>query len=50
MSEKRKQNTIWDYLQWRGDLLMTQDGFNEDNEKWHLPPDCGWRDIACVSG
>ena len=29
MSEKRKQNTIWDYLQWRGDLLMTQDGFNE---------------------
>ena len=29
MAEKRKQNTIWDYLQWRGDLLMTQDGFNE---------------------
>lgn len=29
MSEKRKINTIWDYLQWRGDLLMTQDGFNE---------------------
>ena len=29
MAEKRKETTIWDYLSWRGDLLMTQDGFNE---------------------
>ena len=24
-----KNNTIWDYLRWRSDLLLTQDGFNE---------------------
>ena len=29
MAEKNATTTIWDYLRWRGDLLMTQDGFNE---------------------
>jgi len=29
MSEKNKKTTVWNYLQWRGDLLLTQDGFNE---------------------
>lgn len=29
MAEKNKTTTIWDYLQWRGDLQLTQDGFNE---------------------
>lgn len=29
MSEKNKITSVWNYLQWRGDLLMTQDGFNE---------------------
>lgn len=29
MSEKNHLGTIWSYLQWRGDLLLTQDGFNE---------------------
>ena len=29
MAEKNVTTTIWDYLRWRGDLLMTQDGFNE---------------------
>ncbi len=29
MAEKNKTTTIWDYLRWRGDLLLTQDGFNE---------------------
>ena len=28
MAEKN-HTTIWDYLEWRGDLLLTQDGFNE---------------------
>lgn len=28
MAEKN-HTTIWDYLAWRGDLLLTQDGFNE---------------------
>ena len=28
MAEKN-HTTIWDYLTWRGDLLLTQDGFNE---------------------
>ncbi len=28
MAENHK-NTLWDYLQWRGDLHLTQDGFNE---------------------
>ena len=25
----KNHTTIWDYLRWRGDLLLTQDGFNE---------------------
>ena len=29
MAEKNKATTVWDYLQWRGDLRMEQDGFNE---------------------
>lgn len=29
MAEKNATTTIWDYLRWRGDLLLTQDGFNE---------------------
>ena len=29
MAEKKNTTTIWDYLHWRGDLLLTQDGFNE---------------------
>ena len=29
MAEKNKTTTIWDYLQWRGDLQLTQDSFNE---------------------
>ena len=29
MAEKKATTTIWDYLRWRGDLLLTQDGFNE---------------------
>ena len=29
MADKNKSTTIWDYLRWRGDLLFTQDGFNE---------------------
>ena len=29
MAEKNPTTTIWDYLRWRGDLLFTQDGFNE---------------------
>ena len=29
MAEKKPTTTIWDYLNWRGDLLFTQDGFNE---------------------
>ena len=29
MAEKNKTTTIWDYLRWRGDLLLTQDSFNE---------------------
>ena len=29
MAEKNKTTTVWDYLRWRGDLLLTQDGFNE---------------------
>ena len=29
MAEKNATTTIWDYLRWRGDLLFTQDGFNE---------------------
>ena len=29
MAEKNPNTTIWDYLRWRGDLLLTQDGFNE---------------------
>ena len=29
MAEKNATTTIWDYLRWRGALLLTQDGFNE---------------------
>ena len=29
MAEKNAHTTVWDYLRWRGDLLLTQDGFNE---------------------
>ena len=29
MAEKNKTTTVWDYLRWRGDLLFSQDGFNE---------------------
>ena len=29
MAEKDPVTTIWDYLEWRGDLPMTQDAFNE---------------------
>lgn len=29
MAEKNPVTTIWDYLQWRGDLPMSCDGFNE---------------------
>ena len=29
MADKNKSTTIWDYLRWRGDLLLPQDGFNE---------------------
>ncbi len=29
MAEKNATTTIWDYLRWRGDLLLTQDGFHE---------------------
>ena len=29
MAEKNNTTTLWDYFRWRGDLLLTQDGFNE---------------------
>ena len=29
MAEKNPTATVWDYLRWRGDLLFTQDSFNE---------------------
>ncbi|MBE6919141.1 MAG: DUF2974 domain-containing protein [Ruminococcaceae bacterium] len=29
MAEKNNTTVVWDYLRWRGDLRLSQDGFNE---------------------